>query len=150
MGALIQVMDHETCGSGWFAINQQNKALWRPRWRHRSGDRIMRLFEGVAILMPPLVPEPTGNNRDQIRPIRDPDDQFLLHWLILFGMACRPAPTGLPARTVARRAVIRWPRSEGPGVRSNVVWAQRGDHLGGPLMHFGFPLEVLWEPAASC
>jgi hypothetical protein len=33
IGPLVQVMGHETRGSDWFAINQQNKALWRSRWR---------------------------------------------------------------------------------------------------------------------
>ena len=72
IGPLVQVMGHETGGSDWFAVNQQNKALWRPRWTiNRSSDRIMCLFECVAILMPPLVPEPTGNNRrpDQADPL---------------------------------------------------------------------------------
>jgi hypothetical protein len=88
IGPFVQIVGHETGGSDWFAVNQQNKALWRPRRKYRCSDRIMCLFECVAILMPPLVPEPTGNNRHQIRPIRYPDDQFLLHCSILFGSAC--------------------------------------------------------------
>jgi hypothetical protein len=31
IGPLVQVVGHETGGSDWFAVNQQNKALWRPR-----------------------------------------------------------------------------------------------------------------------
>lgn len=91
IGPLVQVMGHETRGSDWFAVNQQNKALWRPRWRlDKDTDPATAscVCSSVAILIPPLVPEPTGNNRGQIRPIRYPDDQFLLHWPILFGMAC--------------------------------------------------------------
>src|ERR1700732_1129453 len=51
----------------------------------------------------------------------------------------RPTYSGTPA--AIKRAIAI-------GVRSNVVWAQRGDHLGRPLMDFGFPLEVLREPVA--
>jgi hypothetical protein len=35
IGPLVQIVGHETGGSDWFAVNQQNKALWRPR----TGDR---------------------------------------------------------------------------------------------------------------
>ena len=31
IGPLVQVVGHEAGGSDWFAVNQQNKALWRPR-----------------------------------------------------------------------------------------------------------------------
>jgi hypothetical protein len=123
IGPFVQIVDHETCGSDWFAVNHQNKALGRPRWRYRCSDLIMCLFECVAILMPPLVPEPAGNNRQQIRPIRYPDNQFLLHCSVLFGSACtallhpvchhnRPTYGNSPA---AIRRVIA------TGVRSNVV-----------------------------
>jgi hypothetical protein len=32
-------------------------------------------------------------------------------------------------------------------LRSNVIWAQGGDHLGGSLMDLSFALEILWKPA---
>ena len=53
IGPFVQVVDHETCSSDRSAVNQQNKALWRPRWRYRCSDRFMCLFECAAILMPP-------------------------------------------------------------------------------------------------
>jgi hypothetical protein len=107
----------------------------------------MRLFECIAILMPPLVPEATDKNRRQFRPIRYPDDQFLLHRSILFGSPCAVLlhPVGQHARPVYSDPLAAIRMATAIGVRSNVVWAQRGDHRGGPLVDFGFPLEVLWE-----
>ena len=106
----------------------------------------MCLFECVAILMPPLVPEPTGNNRHQIGPIRYPDDQFLLHCSILFDMACAVLLHPV-CQHGYRDPLAATKRAAATDAVSNVVWAQGGDHLGGPPMDFGFPLEILWEPA---
>ena len=44
IGPLVQVVIHETGGSDWFAVNQQDKTLRRPRWRYRCSDRIICLF----------------------------------------------------------------------------------------------------------
>ena len=112
IGALVQVVGHEAGGSDWFSVNQQNKALGRPRWRYRCSNRIMCLFECAAILMPPLVPEPTGNNRHQIRPIRYPDNLFLLHCSVLFGSTCAVLLYTV-GQHVVRPTVTRRTRSEG-------------------------------------
>lgn len=80
--------------------NHPNRPLQDSAWKYRRRDGMACGFKGFAGIAPPLVPEPPGNHRYNVRPISYADD--LLHWSILSsvppdGPQCRRPPAPAPA-----------------------------------------------------
>ena len=90
----------------------------RSRWGNRCSNGVAGCFKRVTGVTPPLMPQPLGNRRHEVRPISYPGDQYLCIARHTLPTPCAkpPAPAAGDDCSIAQRGSsssesFRWPKS---------------------------------------